>query len=103
MNFIFVGWTEMCSRHGDTAKLTIDGAGILFFWLVNLFDQSLVVVTARQFKSYRYAMPLERSIEVCISLDIRLDSLFLIQCWRSRLKQSSTSGGSLKRPCRGAS
>ena len=37
-------------------------------------------------KSNRYAMPLERSIEVCISLTIRLDSLFLIQCWRSRLK-----------------
>ena len=31
-------------------------------------------------------MPLERSIEVCISLNIKLDSLFLIQCWRSRLK-----------------
>ena len=36
----------MCSRHGDTAKLTIDGAGILFFWLINLFDQSLVVVNS---------------------------------------------------------
>ena len=36
--FIFVGWTEMCSRHGDTAKLNIDGAGFLFL-LVNLFDR----------------------------------------------------------------
>ena len=32
MKFIFVGWTEMCSRHGDTAKLNIDGAGILFYF-----------------------------------------------------------------------
>ena len=41
MKFIFVGWTEMCSRHGDTAKLNIDGAGFLFL-LVNLFDRKLV-------------------------------------------------------------
>ena len=102
VNFIFVGWTEMCSRHGDTAKLNIDGAGFLFL-LVKLFDRKLVNKQQLSIKSNRYAMPLERSIEVCISLDIRLDSLFLIQCWRSRLKQSSTSGGSLKRPCRGAS
>ena len=44
--FIFVGWTEMCSRHGDTAKLNIDGAGILFFLLVDLFDRSLALVNS---------------------------------------------------------
>ena len=105
MNFMmygiyFVGWTEMCSRHGDTAKLNIDGAGFLFL-LINLFGRRISWMGQQRCdKDNRYAMPLERSIEVCISLIIRLDSLFLIQCWRSRLKQPSTSGGSLKRPCR---
>ena len=99
MKFIFVGWTEMCSRHGDTAKLNIDGAGFLFL-LINLFGRRISWMGQQRCdKDNRYAMPLERSIEVCISLIIRLDSLFLVQCSRSRLKQSSTSGGSLKRAC----
>ena len=36
----FVGWTEMCSRHGDTAKFEYEWSWILFFW-INLFDQRL--------------------------------------------------------------
>ena len=65
----FVGWTEMCSRHGDTAKLNIDGAGFLFL-LINLFGRRISWMGQQRCdKDNRYAMPLERSIEVCISFD----------------------------------
>ena len=105
MNFMmyeiyFVGWTEMCSRHGDTAKLNIDGAGF-YFLLINLFGRRLagwdnndVIKITATLCRWKGAL---RFVSVLI---IRLDSLFLVQCSRSRLKQSSTSGGSLKRPCR---
>ena len=98
INFIFVGWTEMCSQHGDTAKFEYQ-MELDFYFLDQIIWSKISWMGQRCDKSNRYAMPLERSIEVCISLNIRLDSLFLIQCWRSRLKQSSTSGGSLKRAC----
>ena len=67
----------MCSRHGDTARLIIDWSWIFIIFLqINLFDRKLDWNEQRCDKSNRYAMPLEKSIEVCISLIIGLDSLF---------------------------
>ena len=47
-----------------------------YFLQINLFGRRLDWNEQRCDKSNRYAMPLEKSIEVCISLIIGLDSLF---------------------------
>lgn len=47
-----------------------------YFLQINLFGRRLDRNEQRCDKSNRYAMPLEKSIEVCISLIIGLDSLF---------------------------
>ena len=51
-----------------------------YFLLINLFGRRISWMGQQRCdKDNRYAMPLERSIEVCISLIIRLDSLFLVR------------------------
>ena len=47
-----------------------------YFLQINLFGRRFDGDEQRCDKSNRYAMPLEKSIEVCISLIIGLDSLF---------------------------
>ena len=69
MNFISLAGLKCAVDMVIQPNLKSDEAGILFL-LINLFGRRICLVRIEQRcdKSNRYAMPLERSIEVCISL-----------------------------------